>query len=111
MLLLRTPVNRSTKEGQRLLCSEGQHVYPKTLRFPSESPAGAGPSWCSRTSLVAQTAGHASVEEVARSRLIPVDVRLVAAEVVADYGVVLGLRRSAGVRVLRELRPRQRYGW
>src|ERR671921_289469 len=108
MLLLRTPVNRSTKEGQRLLCSEGQHVYPKTLRFPSESPAGAGPSWCSRTSLVAQTAGHASVAEVAqeavaRSRLIPEDVRLVAAEVVADYGVVGGLRRSAaGVRVLRD---------
>src|SRR5215204_5241166 len=73
---------------------------PKTLLYASESPAGAGPSWCTRTSLVAQTAGHASVAEVAqeavaRARLIPEDVRLVMAKEVAGYGVVGGLRRSA----------------
>src|SRR5215212_6430385 len=56
------------------------------------------PSWCSRTSLVAQTAGHTRVAEVAheavgRARLIPEDVRLVTPKVVADYGVVDGLRR------------------
>src|SRR5215213_9242783 len=83
---------------------------PKTLLYASESPAGAGPSWCTRTSLVAQTAGHASVAEVAqeavaRARLIPEDVRFVAAEVVADYGVVHGLRRSAAVRVRRDYDP------
>src|SRR5215208_3794410 len=53
-----------------------------------------------RTSLVTQTAGHASVAEVAqeavaRARLVPEDVRLVMAKVVAGYGVVPGLRRSA----------------
>src|SRR5919112_6620645 len=77
---------------------------PETLRYASESPAGAGPSWCTGTSLVAQTAGHASVAEVAqeavaRARLIPEDVRLVTAEVVAGYGVVGGLRRPAKERI------------
>src|SRR5919112_1963618 len=83
---------------------------PETLRYASESPAGAGPSWCTRTSLVTQTAGHASVAEVAqeavaRARLIPEDVRLVMAKVVAGYGVVHGLRRSAAVRVRRDYDP------
>src|SRR5215208_1275625 len=83
---------------------------PKTLLYASESPAGAGPSWCTRTSLVAQTAGHASVAEVAqeavaRARLIPEDVRFVAAEVVADYGVVHGLRISFAVRIHRDHDP------
>src|SRR5215212_1907527 len=62
--------------------------------------------------LVAQTAGHASVavvahEAVARARLIPEDVRFVAAEVVADYGVVGGLRASAAVvvRIVRDHDP------
>src|ERR687898_2348380 len=73
---------------------------PETLLYASESPAGAGPSWLKGTSLVAQTAGHTRVAEVAqeavaRARLIPVDVRLVMAKVVADDGVVGGLRRSA----------------
>src|SRR5215216_4519031 len=77
---------------------------PETLLRARESPAGAGPSWCSRTSLVAQTAGHTRVAEVAheavaRARLIPEDVRFVAAEVVADYGVVHGLRRPTFDRV------------
>src|SRR5215208_2209996 len=77
---------------------------PETLPHASESPAGAGPSWCTGTSLVAQTAGHATVAEVAheavaRARLIPEDVRFVAAEVVADYGVVHGLRRPAEERI------------
>src|SRR5215211_5219195 len=65
-----------------------------------------------RTSLVAQTAGHASVAEVAqeavaRARLIPEDVRLVAAEVVGDDGVVGGLRASAAVvvRIVRDHDP------
>src|SRR5215203_3780285 len=63
-----------------------------------------------RTSLVTQTAGHASVAEVAqeavaRARLIPVDVRLVMAEVVADYGVVHGLRISFAVRIHRDHDP------
>src|ERR671914_18687 len=83
---------------------------PETLPHARESPAGAGPSWCTRTSLVAQTAGHASVAEVAheavaRARLIPEDVRLVAAEVVADDGVVHGLRRSAAERARRDYDP------
>src|SRR5829696_250327 len=73
---------------------------PETLLRARESPAGAGPSWCSRTSLVAQTARHTTVAEVAqeavaRARLIPDDVRLVTAKVVAGYGVVGGLSRSA----------------
>src|SRR5215211_822830 len=61
-----------------------------------------------RTSLVAQTAGHASVAEVAqeavaRARLIPEDVRLVGAKRVACDRVVLGLRRPAdGERILRD---------
>jgi hypothetical protein len=76
---------------------------PETLLFASESPAGAGPSGCTRTSLVAQTAGHATVAEVAqeavaRARLIPEDVRLVRAKVVADDGVVHGLRSAAAAR-------------
>src|SRR5215210_9291057 len=83
---------------------------PQTLLRAREGPAGAGPSWCTRTSLVAQTAGHTRVAEVAheavaRARLIPEDVRFVAAEVVADYGVVHGLRRSAAVRVCRAYDP------
>src|SRR5918994_4682058 len=84
---------------------------PETLPHASESPAGAGHSWWTGTSLVAQTAGHASVAEVAheavaRARLIPEDVRLVTAEVVADYGVVGGLRASAVVvRIVRDHDP------
>src|SRR5829696_1557386 len=83
---------------------------PKTLLYASESPAGAGPSWCTRTSLVAQTAGHASVAEVAQeavagARPVPEDVGLVAAEVVADYGVVHGLRISFAVRIHRDHDP------
>src|SRR5215218_3508447 len=84
---------------------------PETLRYASESPAGAGPSWCTRTSLVAQTAGHTRVAEVAqeavaRARLIPEDVRLVTAKVVADDGVVGGLRDSAVlVRIHRDHDP------
>src|SRR5215207_770334 len=88
---------------------------PKTLLYASESPAGAGPSWCTRTSLVTQTAGHASVAEVddeavARARLIPEDVRFVAAEVVADYGVVPQFRRSAEERVRRDHDPTREGG-
>src|SRR5215212_717554 len=83
---------------------------PETLPHASESPAGAGPSWWTGTSLVAQTAGHASVAEVAheavaRARLIPEDVRLVMAKEVADYGVVLGLRLSFAVRIHRDHDP------
>src|SRR5919112_6881116 len=63
-----------------------------------------------RTSLITQTAWHASVavvaqEAVARARLVPVDVRLVIAEVVGGYGVVHGLRRCAAVRVLGDYDP------
>src|SRR5215203_2772889 len=83
---------------------------PETLPHARESPAGAGPSWCTRTSLVAQTAGHATVAEVAqeavaRARLIPEDVRFVTAKVVADYGVVPGFRRSAEERIRRDHDP------
>src|SRR5215211_7624035 len=57
-----------------------------------------------RTSLVAQTAGHTRVAEVAqeavaRARLIPEDVRLVTAKVVGDYGVVGGLLCCVVVRI------------
>src|SRR5215211_2282502 len=67
-------------------------------------------SMSSQSALVAQTARHALVAEVAqeavaRARPIPEDVRLVTAKVVADYGVVHGLRRSAAVRVLRDHDP------
>src|SRR5215216_929850 len=63
-----------------------------------------------RTSLVAQTARHATVAEVAqeavaRASLIPEDVRLVMAKEVAGYGVVGGLRRSAEERVRRDYDP------
>src|SRR5215211_6717252 len=83
---------------------------PETLRYARESPTGAGPSWCTGTSLVAQTAGHASVAEVAqeavaRARLIPEDVRLVMAKVVADDGVVGGLLRCVVVRIHRDHDP------
>src|SRR5215213_2962518 len=83
---------------------------PETLLYASESPAGAGPSWWTRTSLVAQTARHASVAEVAqeavaRARIIPEDVRLVTPKVVADDGVVPGLRRSSNVRIDRDHDP------
>src|SRR5215212_1228116 len=83
---------------------------PETLPHASESPAGAGPSWWTGTSLVAQTGWHASVAEVAheavaRARLIPEDVRLVTAKVVADYGVVPGLRLSFFVRIHRNHDP------
>src|SRR5215211_3694369 len=67
-------------------------------------------SMSSQSALVAQTARHALVAEVAqeavaRARPIPEDVRLVTAKVVADYGVVHGLRRSAAVRVRRDYDP------
>src|SRR5215208_7089784 len=80
---------------------------PETLPHASESPAGAGPSWWTGTSLVAQTARHASVAEVAheavaRARLVPEDVRLVTAKVVGDDGVVPEFRRSAEERVRRD---------
>src|SRR5215207_10457078 len=63
-----------------------------------------------RTSLVTQTAGHASVAEVAqeavaRARLVPVDVRLVMAKEVTGYGVVHGRRRSFVERVRRNYDP------
>src|SRR5215216_3775101 len=106
----RTPVNRGKKKGRRLLVLRRRTSSPETLLYASESPAGAGPSWCTRTSLVAQTARHATVAEVAheavaRARLIPEDVRLVTAKVVADYGVVGGLRRSSEERVRRDYDP------
>src|SRR5215213_8779870 len=67
--------------------------------------------------LLAQTAGHASVavvahEAVARARLIPENVRFVAAKVVADDGVVGGLRASAVVvRIRRDHDPARDRGW
>src|SRR5829696_7277946 len=88
---------------------------PETLLCASESPAGAGPSWWTGTSLVAQTAGHTRVAEVAheavsRARLIPEDVRLVAAKVVADDGVVPGDNRFAEERVRRDHDPARDWG-
>src|SRR5215217_889272 len=88
---------------------------PETLRYASESPAGAGPSGCTRTSLVAQTAGHTRVAEVAqeavaRARLVPVDVRLVMAKEVTGYGVVPGFRRSAEERIGRDYDPARDWG-
>src|SRR5215218_6351423 len=83
---------------------------PETLRYARESPAGAGPSWCTGTSLVAQTAGHTRVAEVAqeavaRARLVPVDVRLVMAKEVTGDGVVPGFHRSAEERIGRDYDP------
>src|SRR5215217_6665204 len=88
---------------------------PETLLRARESPAGAGPSWCSRTSLVAQTGWHARVAEVAheavaRARLIPEDVRLVAPKVVAGDGVVPGFRRSAEELIRRDYDPARDWG-
>src|SRR5215213_9101011 len=74
---------------------------PQTLRYAKRKPRRSGAFVVNRrTSLVAQTAGHTRVAEVAqeavaRARLIPEDVRLVMAKVVAGYGVVGGLRDSA----------------
>src|SRR5918998_1411143 len=82
-------------------CRRGARLHPSSARL---SLAGV------RT-LVAQTARHARVAEVAheavaRARLIPEDVRLVTAKVVADYGVVGGLRASAVlVRIVRDHDP------
>src|SRR5918998_1197731 len=75
-------------------CRLGARLHPSSARL---SLAGV------RT-LVAQTARHARVAEVAdevvaRARLIPEDVRLVTAKVVAGYGVVGGFRRPAEVGV------------
>src|SRR5215213_11004580 len=77
---------------------------PKTLLYASESPAGAGPSWCTRTSLVAQTSRDARIavvgaEAVAGARFVEEDVRFVAAKVVGDDRVVPGLRRPAKERI------------
>src|SRR5215203_3144210 len=88
---------------------------PETLRYARESPTGAGPSWCTGTSLVAQTAGHASVAEVAqeavaRARLVPEYVRLVMAKVVADDGVVPGFLRSVAERIGRDYDPARDWG-
>src|SRR5215207_2490318 len=88
---------------------------PETLLCASESPAGAGPSWWTGTALVAQIAGHTRVAEVAqeavaRARLIPEDVRLVTAKVVADDGVVPEFRRSAEERIRRDHYPTREGG-
>src|ERR671921_1355823 len=68
-----------------------------------------------RTSLITQTAGHASVavvaqEAVARARLIPEYVRLVIAKVVAGDGVVLRFRRSVAERIGRDYDPARDWG-
>src|SRR5919112_2289546 len=68
-----------------------------------------------RTSLITQTAGHALVavvahEAVARARLVPVDVRLVIAKVVAGDGVVLRFRRSVAERIGRDYDPARDWG-
>src|SRR5829696_7689036 len=84
---------------------------PQTLRYAKRKPRRSGAFVVNRrTSLVAQTAGHTRVAEVAqeavaRARLVPEDVRLVMAKVVADDGVVPGLRRSVAVRVHRDHHP------
>src|SRR5215213_1916393 len=74
-------------ESARRLDVRTTSIYPLAKMSPDRA-------------LVTQTAGHASVAEVAheavaRARLIPEDVRLVMAKEVAGYGVVHGLRRSA----------------
>src|SRR5215213_5788001 len=84
---------------------------PETLRYAKRKPRRSGAFLVNRrTSLVAQTAGHTRVAEVAhkavaRARLIPEDVRLVTAKVVAGYGVVGGLRRCVVVRIVRDHDP------
>src|SRR5215208_406143 len=83
---------------------------PKTLLYASESPAGAGPSWCTRTSLVAQISWDARIavvgaEAVAGARFVEEDVRFVAAKVVGDDRVVPGLRGSVADRVRRDYDP------
>src|SRR5215213_6646075 len=89
---------------------------PQTLRYAKRKPRRSGAFVVNRrTSLVAQTAGHTRVAEVAqeavaRARLIPEDVRLVTAKVVADYGVVPGFRRSAEERVRRDHDPTREGG-
>src|SRR5215213_1735023 len=87
----------------------------REVRIPQECLAPAGHSWGIRTSLVAQTARHATVAEVAheavaRARLIPEDVRLVMAKVVAGYGVVPGFRRSVAERIGRDYDPARDWG-
>src|SRR5829696_7032938 len=108
----RTRVNKGKKRGR-----SGGYYAPKANTFTPNAallkrkPRRSGAFVVNRrTSLVAKTAGHTRVAEVAqeavaRARLIPEDVRLVMAEVVADDGVVHGLRRSAAVRVRRDYDP------
>src|SRR5215216_2474026 len=89
---------------------------PQTLRYAKRKPRRSGAFVVNRrTSLVAQTAGHTRVAEVAqeavaRARLVPEDVRLVMAKVVADYGVVPGLRRSVAERIGRDYDPARDWG-
>src|SRR5215217_5682973 len=89
---------------------------PQTLRYAKRKPRRSGAFVVNRrTSLVAQTAGHTRVAEVAheavaRARLIPEDVRLVTAKVVGDYGVVPGLRRSVAERIGRDYDPARDWG-
>src|SRR5215218_1619929 len=84
---------------------------PQTLRYAKRKPRRSGAFLVNRrTSLVAQTAGHTRVAEVAqeavaRARLVPVDVRLVMAKEVTGYGVVPGFRRSAEERIGRDYDP------
>src|SRR5215208_184607 len=84
---------------------------PQTLRYAKRKPRRSGAFVVNRrTSLVAQTAGHTRVAEVAqeavaRARLVPEDVRLVTPKVVGDDGVVPGLRRSVAERIGRDYDP------
>src|SRR5215213_6001353 len=84
-------------ESARRLDVRTTSIYPLAKMSPDRA-------------LVTQTAGHASVAEVAheavaRARLIPEDVRLVMAKEVTGYGVVPGFHRSAEERIGRDHDP------
>ena len=63
--LLRRWVNKGIEKGLRLLCSEGQQVHPNHCFTQAKAPPERGLPRKRGTSLVAQTAGHAHVAEVA----------------------------------------------
>src|SRR5829696_8331401 len=106
----RTRVNKGKKKARGYYAPKA-NTFSQNAALRKRKPRRSGAFVVNRrTSLVAQTAGHTRVAEVAheavaRARLIPEDVRLVTAKEVADYGVVHGLRLSFAVRIHRDHDP------
>src|SRR5215204_4608195 len=106
----RTRVNKGKKRARGYYAPKA-NKFTRNTALRKRRPRRSGAFLVNRrTSLVAQTAGHASVAEVAqeavaRARLIPEDVRLVMGKEVTGYGVVPGFHRSAEERIGRDYDP------